>query len=136
MTDTLSLVAQIAALIGAVLYIVVSPLELIFYERPWARKFLNVETEDTGETRMWAFVVGARNLLVGAAVLIGLALFWSGDQATGTVIVVSFSWYMLLASLAMGVADLLGFWRPRGGSIGGTIGSSIPPLIVIVSSFF
>lgn len=135
MTDTLSLVAQIAALIGAVILILVSTLEMFFYRHPTARKFLNVETEHLDDVRMWAFVVGARNCIAGSGLLVGLFLFWSGQETTGTIVVLAFSWYLLLAGLAMGVADLLGFWRPRGGSIVGTIGSSIPPLIVIISSF-
>jgi putative membrane protein len=43
---------------------------------------------------------------------------------------------MLLASLAMGIADLLGLWRPRGGSELGTLGSSLPPLVAIVVAAF
>jgi putative membrane protein len=46
------------------------------------------------------------------------------------------AWYLLLSSLAMGLADLLGKWHPRGGSIRGTIGSSIPPLIALVAQGF
>jgi len=38
---------------------------------------------------------------------------------------------MLLASLAMGIADALGYWRPRGGSVLGTVASSVPPLIAL-----
>jgi putative membrane protein len=42
-------------------------------------------------------------------------------------------WYLLLASLAMGLADLLGYWRPRGGSIKGTIASSTLPGIALIA---
>ena len=48
-----------------------------------------------------------------------------------TVVVVSLL-YILLSSLAMGVADLLGFWRPRGGSVRGTVASSVLPAIALV----
>ena len=41
--------------------------------------------------------------------------------------------YMLLSSLAMGVADLLGIWRPRGGSVRGTIASSVLPAVALVA---
>src|SRR4029450_10210685 len=34
-------------------------------------------------------------------------------------------------SLAMGIADLLGLWRPRGGSVLGTLGSSLSPLVAL-----
>ena len=42
--------------------------------------------------------------------------------------------YMLLGSLAMGVADALGYWRPRGGSVLGTAASSLPPLVALVAA--
>ncbi|QGU04195.1 DUF1304 family protein [Corynebacterium comes] len=135
MTHTLNLVAQIAALVGAVGSIAVSPLEMFLYGKPAARKFLNVHTNNIDDVRMWAFVVGARNLIAGTGMLFGLVTFWTGNQSTGTIIVLTVAWYMLLASLAMGVADILGFWKPRGGSIRGTIGSSIPPLVVIIVSY-
>lgn len=40
---------------------------------------------------------------------------------------------MLLASLFMGLADLLGYWRPRGGCIKGTIASSVLPGAALVA---
>lgn len=132
---TLNLVAQIAALLSSVTFIAVSPLEMVFYTRPAARKFLNVHTGTIEDARMWAFVVGARNLLAGAGMLFGLILFWTGSETTGTVIVLSATWYLLLASLAMGIADILGFWKPRGGSIRGTIGASIPLLVVLIAFY-
>lgn len=133
---TLNLVAQIAALLSSLTFIAVSPLEMVFYGRPAARKFLNVHTDNLEDARMWAFVVGARNLIAGAGMLFGLILFWTGNETTGTIIVLSATWYLLLASLAMGVADILGFWKPRGGSIRGTVGSSIPLLVVLLAFYF
>lgn len=40
--------------------------------------------------------------------------------------------YVLLVSLAMSVADLLGPWRPRGGSVLGTIVLSPSPQIALM----
>jgi putative membrane protein len=34
----------------------------------------------------------------------------------------------------MGVADALGYWRPRGGSVVGTVASSLPPLVALVAA--
>ena len=50
-----------------------------------------------------------------------------------TAIVVASCAYMLLASLPMGLADLLGYWLPRGGSVKGTIASSVLPAIARVA---
>lgn len=35
--------AQLLALVSAIAYIGASPLELVFFDRPWARRFLQVE---------------------------------------------------------------------------------------------
>jgi putative membrane protein len=57
-----------------------------------------------------------------------------GDETVGRTVVVTVCSYMLLASLAMGVADLLGHWRPRGGSTVGTIASTLPPLVALIAA--
>lgn len=126
--------AQIAALVGAVAYLSAAPVEMFFLERPWARRFLHVEHADVADVRMWAFCIGARNLIAGAGAIIGLVILRWGVEETGRTVVLTVSWYMLLASLAMAVADALGLWRPRGGSVVGTVASSLPPLVVIVAS--
>lgn len=125
--------AQIAALLAAVIYIAAAPTELAFFNRAWARKFLHVEADNIADVRMWAFVVGFRNLLAGVAAIVGLVILRTGDPVVGEAVVVTACFYMLLASLAMGVADALGFWRPRGGSVVGTIASSLAPLVALVA---
>ena len=134
--NNLNLVAQIAALLGGLVLVAVSPLELFLYDRPFARRFLHVETQNIQDVRLWAFCIGARNLIAGAGVIVGLAILWLGDGTAGRIIVLTASWYMLLSSLAMAVADALGYWRPRGGSIMGTVASSLPPAVVLVAAAF
>lgn len=48
-------------------------------------------------------------------------------------VVVTAPCYMLLVSLAMGIADLLGLRRPRGEGVLGTLGSSLPPLVALIA---
>jgi putative membrane protein len=132
--STVNGVAQVAALVGAVLSIAAAQLEMFFFDRPVARRLLHVDAHDVGDVRMWAFVVGFRNTLAGVAVVLGVVMLHTGDEATGRTVVLTVSWYMLLASLAMGIADALGYWRPRGGSVLGTIGSSLPPLVVLLAA--
>src|SRR5690625_6945960 len=115
--DTLNIVAQIAAFIGAATLILVAPLQMIFYDLPFARRLLNVDTTNVDDARLWAFCIGARNLFAGVGIFIGLIMIWTDDPSTGLVVVIVASWYMLLSAIAMGVADLLGYWRPRGGSL-------------------
>ena len=128
--------AQAAALISAVVYIAAAPLELFFFSSPRVRALLHVEADNVADVRMWAFCIGFRNLLAGTGAIIGLVILWTGEEATGRAIVITTLCYMLLASLAMGIADLLGFWRPRGGSVRGTLGSSLPPLVALVAAAF
>jgi len=127
-------VAQIAALIGALAYIGAAPFEMFFFERPIARKFLHVEADNLADVRMWAFVVGFRNVLAGVATIVGLVMLHNGNADAGEVVVITACAYMLLASLAMGIADALGYWRPRGGSVLGTTASSLPPLVALVAA--
>jgi putative membrane protein len=127
-------VAQLAVLANALVLIGVAPLEMFFYGRPGARRFLHVDTKNIDDVRLWAFVVGFRNLLSAAGAIIGLVMLHTGNEAVGRTVVLVACWYMLLASLAMGVADLLGHWRPRGGSVMGTVASSVLPLVALVAA--
>jgi len=77
--------------------------------------------------------IGARNALAAVGALTGLWIVNFGDESTGTIIVVLSTIYMLLASLFMGVADLLGYWLPRKGSIKGTAASSVLPAIALIA---
>jgi putative membrane protein len=127
-------VSQIAALAGALAYVGAAPVEMFFFSRPWAQRFLHVQTGSVDDVRMWAFVVGFRNLLAGVGTIIGLVILHVGEETVGRTVVLTASAYMLLASLAMAVADLLGLWRPRGGSTFGTVGSSLPPMVTLIAA--
>ncbi len=127
-------VAQVAALVGALAYLGAAPLELFFFGRPSAMRFLHVEADNVEDVRMWAFVVGCRNVLAGVGTIVGLVILHTGDETVGKAVVLTSCAYMLLASLAMGVADALGYWRPRGGSVLGTVASSLPPLVALAAA--
>lgn len=127
-------VAQVAVVLNAVILLCVAPLEMAFYERPWARRFLHVDTHDIEDVRLWAFVVGFRNALSAVGALVGLVILHTGDEQVGRTVVIVALWYMLLAGLAMGLADLLGFWRPRGGSVMGTVASSVLPVVALLTA--
>ncbi len=129
-------VAQVAALVSALTYIGAAPAEMFFFEHPLARRFLHVEVDNLDDVRMWAFVVGFRNVLGGLGAIVGLVILRTGDPDVGTAVVLTSCAYMLLASIAMGLADALGHWRPRGGSVLGTIASSLPPLVALVAAAY
>jgi putative membrane protein len=126
-------VAQLSAGISALVLIAVSPLEAVLINRRGVQKFLGIEPDGIRNVHLWSFCIGARNALAGVGTLIGLWMVNAGDETTGSTVVVVTCTYTLLASLAMGLADLLGYWRPRGGSIKGTLASSVLPAAALVA---
>lgn len=118
--------AQADALINAGVYIAAAPRELFFFSSPRVRALLHVEADNVADVRMWAFCIGLRNLLADIGAIVGLVILWTGDEAVGRAVVVTALCHMLLASLAMGIADLLGSGDPRR-SVLGTLGSSLLP---------
>ncbi|MDU0312475.1 DUF1304 family protein [Phycicoccus sp. M110.8] len=126
-------VAEIVLIIDAVILICVAPVEMFLLDRPWAKNFLGVEFTNRSDVELRAFCIGARNLLGAAAVGVGVWMLHNEYVGSGLVVMLVAAWYLLLSSLAMGLADLLGKWQPRGGSIRGTIGSSVPPFVALVA---
>ena len=122
--DTL---AQVCTAVAAVVLIGVFPFEAFLIDRPWVQRLHGI-----ANVHLWSFCIGVRNALAGIGGLAGLWILHNGDESTGVTVVVVSLLYMLLSSLAMGVADLLGFWRPRGGSVRGTVASSVLPAIALV----
>lgn len=129
----MDMLAQISAAIASLILIAVFPTEAFLIDRPCVQRFLGIEPHGIENVHLWSFCVGARNALAGVGTLIGLGMVRYGDESTGTTVVVVGCLYMLLASLSMGVADLLGYWRPRGGSIRGTIASSVLPAVALIA---
>ena len=126
-------VAQLSAGLAALILIAVFPVEAFLIDRSWVQRFLGIEPHGIRNVHLWSFCIGARNALAGVGTLIGLGIVRYGDESTGTTVVVVSCLYMLLASLFMGVADLLGYWRPRGGSVRGTVASSVLPAIALIA---
>lgn len=127
-------VSQVAALVGALAYLGAAPVEMFFFGRPSAMRFLHVQAENLDDVRMWAFLTGWRNAIAGIGTIAGLVILHTGDETVGRAVVLTCAAYMLVASLGMAVADALGHWRPRGGSILGTVASSTPPLVALVAA--
>jgi putative membrane protein len=125
--------AQVCTAVASVVLIAVFPLEAFLIDRPWVQRFLAIEPHGLDHVHLWSFCIGARNALAGVGGLVGLWIVNRGDETVGTAVVVTVLAYMLLSSLAMGVADLLGHWLPRGGSVRGTIASSVLPAVALVT---
>ncbi len=128
----MDVLAQVCAGLSAVILVGLFPLEAFLIDRPWVQKLLAIEPYGIPNVHLWSFCIGARNALAGVGTLVGLWMVNRGDESTGTTVVVVGCIYMLLASLFMGVADLLGYWLPRGGSVRGTVASSVLPALALV----
>jgi hypothetical protein len=126
-------VAQLAAGLSALTLIAAFPLEAFLIHRPEVQRFLGIEPHGIPNVHLWSFCIGARNALAGVGTLVGLWIVNYGAESTGTTVVVISCIYMLLASLFMGLADVLGYWRPRGGSIKGTVASSVLPAAALLA---
>ena len=126
-------VAQLSAGISALVLIAVFPFEAFFIDRPAVQRFLSIEPHGIRNVHLWSFCIGARNALAGVGTLAGLWMVNFGDESTGVTVVVVACIYMLLASLFMGIADALGYWLPRGGSIKGTVASSVLPAVALIA---
>lgn len=128
-------VAQVSAVIAALVHIVVWPLESLFFRRPAVhRKFLKTPTEHVPAVMLWAFNMGFRNLYLGIGVIVGLVLVWTGDVTVGRTLVIYTCAYMAVAGLTMGVSDGLGYYQRKGDGIAGTIGAAGPPLVAVVAA--
>lgn len=125
--------AQICAAVAAVIVIGVSPFEAFYIHRPGVQRFLGIEPDGLANVHLWSFCIGARNALVGIGTLVGLGMVNVGDRSAGTVLVVACLVYLLLSSLFMGLADALGYWRPRGKSVKGTVASSVLPAAALIT---
>lgn len=128
----MSLVAEIALVLNALVLLVVGPLEMFRTGTPAVDRFLGVEMSDVRDAELWAFCIGARNVISAIGVAVGVWLLHTGSADTGLVVMMTTASYMLLASLAMGLADLLGKWHPHGGAVRGTIASSVLPAAALV----
>ena len=127
-------VAQAFALLEALIYIAVFPLESFFLRRPAVQRFLSTPSENVPAVMMWAIPTGFRNLLIGLGVITGLTLLHIGHEDAGRALVVYCCIYMVLAGSSMAVADWLGHYPKRGDSVPGTLAATLPALLALVAT--
>ena len=89
-------VAEIVLILDAVILIGVAPVEMFFFDRPWAKNVLGVEFSRRADVELWAFCVGARNLLGAGAVFVGVWMLHNAHAGSGMVVMVVAAWYLLL----------------------------------------
>jgi putative membrane protein len=130
-------VAQGFALLEALVYIAVFPLEAFFLRRhPPVQRFLSTPPANVPAVMMWAIPVGFRNLLIGLGVITGLVALHTGHEQAGRALVLFCCAYMLLGGSTMALADALGDYPRKGASIPGTLAATVPALIALITAAF
>jgi putative membrane protein len=127
-------VAQAAALLAALIHIAVSPLECFLIDRPAVQRFLRIQAKNISDIRLWAFAIGAHNLVVGLGTILGLVVLHTGDEVVGKTLVLAGCVFMFLGGPIMALADMLGFYPRKGDSVIPDIASGLLPLVALVAA--
>lgn len=127
-------VAQAAALLAALIHIAVSPMECFLIDRPAVQRFLRIQAKNISDIRLWAFAIGAHNLVVGLGTILGLVILHTGDEVVGKTLVLAGCVFMFLGGPIMALADMLGFYPRRGDSVIPDIASGLLPLVALVAA--
>jgi putative membrane protein len=127
-------VAQAAALLAALIHIAVSPLECFLIDRPAVQRFLRIQAKNISDIRLWAFAIGAHNLVVGLGTILGLVILHTGDEVVGKTLVLAGCVFMFLGGPIMASADMLGFYPRKGDSVIPDIASGLLPLVALVAA--
>lgn len=129
----MTIVAQLFALAGAAVHVLAFVWEVCVFGRPGVhRDIFRIPTSDVPAARMWAFNVGFYNLFLAAGAVIGVVLWWSGDDVVGRALVLYTCSFMAAAGVALFVSDRLALSRPRGAGIVGSIAQTVPPAVAIL----
>lgn len=129
-------VAQGFALLQALIYIAVFPLEAFLLRHRSVQDFLSTPAANVPAVMMWAIPVGFRNLLIGGGVITGLVALHTGHEQAGTALVVYCCVYMVLGGSTMALADALGHYPRKGASIPGTLAATVPALLALIAAAF
>lgn len=132
-SSSMNAISQLFAVLAALIYIVVFPLESFFLRHPAAQKFLSTPAQNVPAVMMWAIPTGFRNLLIGLGNIAGVAAVNMGYVVVGYTLVIYCCANMVLSGATMGLADWLGHYPTKGDSIPGTLGATVPPLIALVA---
>jgi putative membrane protein len=126
-------VSQVFAVLAAMIYIVVFPLESFLLHRPGAQKFLSTPPENVPAVMMWAVPTGFRNLVIGLGVLAGVVAVNLGYLVVGRTLVIYCCANMVLTAPAMFLADMQGHYPRKGASIPGTLAATVPALMALIT---
>ncbi|MDQ0617283.1 DUF1304 domain-containing protein [Arthrobacter globiformis] len=128
--------AQFFALLAALIYVLVFPLESFLMHYPAVQKFLSTPERNVPAVMMWAIPTGFRNLLIGLGVIAGVVAVNTGYMVVGYTLVIYCCANMVLSGATMGLADWLGHYPKKGDSVPGTLASTVPALVALIALAF
>jgi putative membrane protein len=102
--------------------------------RPAVQRFLRIQAKNISDIRLWAFAIGAHNLVVGLGTILGLVILHTGDEVVGKTLVLAGCVFMFLGGPIMALADMLGFYPRKGDSVIPDIASGLLPLVALVAA--
>lgn len=127
----MSVVAQVAAGVAALIHVVVWVCEAFLIHRVHYSMFRQ-PAEHVPAIRLWAFGVGFYNLFLACGLIAGLIAVNTGEELVGRTLILYVSWFMVLGSVVLAVADQLAMSRPRNQAWGGVAAEGVPPLVVLL----
>ncbi|NKE55922.1 DUF1304 domain-containing protein [Lentzea sp. PSKA42] len=127
----MSVVAQVAAVVAALVHVVVWVWEAFLIHRVHHSVFRQPASH-VPAIRLWAFGVGFYNLFLACGLIAGLIALHTGHELVGRTLIFYVSWFMVLGSVVLAVADQLEMSRPRNQAWGGVAAEGVPPLIVLL----
>lgn len=127
-------IAQIFALLCALIHILVFVWESFLFHRPGVhRGIFRIPTEDVPAVRLWSFNVGFYNLFLALGAIAGVVALQLGHDAVGRALVVNACAFMFCAGIVLAVSDRMELSRPRGSGLSGAVSQSLPALVALVA---
>lgn len=132
-SSSMNAVSQIFAVLAAVIYIFVFPVESFLLRRHrWAQKFLSTPPENVPAVMMWAIPTGYKNLVIALGVIAGVVAANMGQLVVGYTLVIYCCANMVLTAPTMLLADLQGHYPKKWESVPGTLAATLPALIALL----
>lgn len=127
-------VAQILALLVALIHLVVFVFESLLFQRPSVhRGVFGTRTEDVPAVQLWSFGVGFYNLFLAVGLIAGVVAIQLDYETIGRTLLIYLTAIIFLSGAVLLVADRLALSRPRGAGLGGAAGQGLPGLVALLA---
>lgn len=120
-------IAAMTALLAAAMHTYIFTMESVRFSRTATLHMLEIQPQHADAVRLWAYHQGVYNLLLALTATIGAALALTGETVPGRTLLLASSTTMVIAALALLLADR------RTARIPGFLAQAIPPLLTIAA---